>query len=128
MKTFIAFLQTSFEHGVRLNPGPHSRLPRVQTPVPMTDKLTCAVEAKNMAEAIQKLKRLVAKAYRGTPEGADLQSVTLVSMIQLNRIPAAGLMLHQETIISLPSLICPIQDQRGAKEVALGKDIVIWER
>ena len=128
-KQYVAFLQTDSTHAVRMTPPARTRRDKVTTTVPVTDKITLMVEAANPAAAKAKLRDMFELARRNDPDLSTVTSVSLVHLVEVARVPARGLVLRHESVFQLPSINCPLDTQRGAKQIQLGEaDEVLWSR
>jgi hypothetical protein len=128
-KQYVAFLQTDTTHAVRMTPPARTRLNKVTTTVPVTDKITLMVEAANPAAAKAKLSDMVATAARVDPDLCGVTEVSLLQLVEIRKVPARGLVLRHEAVFDLLSLNCPLDTQRGARQVPIKDgDELLWTR
>jgi hypothetical protein len=112
-----------------MTPPARTRRDKVTTTVPVTDKITLMVEAANPAAAKAKLRDMFELVRRNDPDLSTVTSVSLVHLVEVTRVPARGLVLRHESVFQLPSINCPLDTQRGAKQIQLGEaDEVLWSR
>jgi hypothetical protein len=126
-KQYVAFLQTSQRHDIVVRAPANSRLNKIATNLPVTDKITLMVEAPNPDAARTKIRDMFAVACRNDPDMRGVKSVSLLHLVEITRVPASGLVLRHETVVELPSLNCPLDAQPGARQIQLGEeDAVLW--
>jgi hypothetical protein len=68
------------------------------------------------------------RARRNDPDLSTVTSVSLVHLVEVSRVPACGLVLRHESVFAFPSINCPLDTQRVAKQIQLGEaDEVLWK-
>jgi hypothetical protein len=113
-KQYIAFLQST------------QRL-ATTSPFRTTDKFVCIVPASTVRSARAKLRKLVQEQFDNDEDFRDTQSVSLLRLVEVTKIPREGTIVQHEIMIEQPTLV-DATINNGVRNVrVLARDRLVWK-
>ena len=114
-KQYIAFLQST-------------QRPATTSPFRTSDKFTCIVEAPTVRSAKAKLRKLIQKQFDTDEDFRDTESVSLVRLVEVTKVPAEGTIVQHEIVLEQPTLV-DATTHNGVRNVRVqAKDRLVWKQ